>query len=260
MNEIYERWLKEATNFKHLKDWKTGMPRLILKAFQTKDKKSRGNVSRIITGPPGSGKSMYTYKIMAKTHYDFNGFTTKDDEEESYKYALDKIIYRPRELFNTVERTLKEDVQELYICGDDASIHMGRQLFDQDRQAYRRLQGTVPTLRENFACVFLTTVDVSLLAKPWREFIKHKVIIISSGSEHDYTCFAKHYEKWFFPDDVRFRIAVLFQDRFSRLVPEPFYSWYHDKKIKALREYNETVKNWRPVVKGDEPTEEDADT
>ena len=257
MDEIYEEWLKYRPSYKKLKEWNTGLPREIIKAYQTKDKDDRGNTSRIVTGPAGSGKSTYIYKVLAKTHYDFNGFTKVDEEEISYRYALERIIYHPRDLFDTVKKTLDNDEQELYICADDTSIHMGRQLFDQDRQAYRCLQGTVPTLRENFAGVFLTTIEVGLVAKPWREFIKRKVIIQQLQSQH-YSCVAKHYEKWYFPDDVKFRIALLFQDRFSCLVPLPFYTWYHDKKIKALKEYNSSIMN-KPVVQSDaEDKEEDA--
>lgn len=257
MNNIYEEWLSYRPTYKKLREWKTGLPKEIIRAYQTKDRETRGNTSRIITGPAGSGKSTYIYKILAKTHYDFNGCTKVDEEEDSYKYALDRLIYRPQELFNTVKRTLDADEQDLYICADDASIHMGRQLFDQDRQAYRRLQGTVPTLRENFAGVFLTTIDVGLVAKPWREFIKRKVIIQQLQAQH-FACMAKHYEKWYFPDDVKFRIAILFQDRFSCLVPEPFYSWYHKKKMAALKEYNDSIM-YKPVKEsGAEDEEADA--
>jgi len=257
MDEIYNEWLKWRPNYKKLKEWKTGLPPEIIRAYQTKEKETRGNTSRIITGPAGSGKSTYIYKVLAKTHYDFNGFTKVDEEEISYKFALDHIIYRPQELFNIVKKTLDADEQEIYICCDDASIHMGRQLFDQDRHAYRRLQGTVPTLRENFGGIFLTTIDVGLVAKPWREFIKRKVIIQKLQSAH-YSSLAKHYEKWYFPDDVKFRIAILFQDRFSYLVPNPFYTWYHEKKMNALKEYNQSVMEKPVRHSGSEDEEQDA--
>jgi len=256
MNEIYNEWLKYRTNYKHLKEWKTGLLKEVINAYQPDKEKKRGNVSKAVTGPAGSGKSTYVYKMVAKIHYEINGFTKIDEEEESYKYALDHLIFRPQELFNIVEKTLASDIQELIVFIDDASIHMGRQLFDQDRDAYRRLQGTVPTLRENFACVLLTTIEVPLLAKPWREFVKQKAIIQKTQTR-EFACLAKHYVKWYFPDDIRFRIGLRYQDRFSCLVPQPFYDWYHDKKMKALREYNEALKK-SPIKPFDgEPSEED---
>jgi hypothetical protein len=260
MTETYSEWLKQRPTYKKLREWKTGLSPLIIKAHQTADNVNKGNVSRIITGDAGIGKSCYAYKIMAKTHYDFNGYTKVDEEEESYKYALDNMIYRPGELFNKVCKQLDLDEQALVWCADDASIHMGRQLFDQDREMYRRLQGTVPTLRENVSGWLITTINVTLLAKPLREFTRRKVHVLPLAELDSYRRIAKHYEKWYFPDDVRFRIAINFQDKFSCLVPEPFFTWYHEKKIKALKEYNNSIMN-KPVKSSDsEDDEEDGRT
>jgi hypothetical protein len=257
MNEIYSEWLKERPTYKKLREWKTGLPPLILKAYQTKDNRNKGNVSRIITGDAGIGKSLYAYKVTAKTHYDFNGYTKTDEEEYSYKYALDNMIYRPRELFSRVKEQLNKDEQAMIWVLDDASIHMGRQLFDQDREMYRQLQGTIPTLRENVAGVLITTINVGLIAKPLREFIRRKVTVMPLAELDSYRRIAKHYEKWYFPDDVRFRIAINFQDKFSCLCPEPFFSWYHEKKMKALKEYNDTIMNKPIKSSGSEDDEED---
>lgn len=258
MNEIYSDWLKERPTYKKLREWKTGLPPLIIKAHETSGNKNKGNVSRVITGDAGVGKSCYAYKITAKTHYDFNGYTKVDEEEYSYKYALDNLIYRPQDLFKRVRIQLEKDEQELVWCLDDASIHMGRQLFDQDREMYRQLQGTVPTLRENISGLLITTINTSLIAKPLREFVRRKVVIMRIAEVDSYRCIAKHYEKWYFPDDVKFRVTINFQDKFSCLVPKPFYDWYHEKKMAALKEYNDSIMN-RPIKSsGVEDDEDDA--
>lgn len=258
MDEIYTEWLKQRPTYKKLRDWKTGLPPLIIKAHQTKENVNKGSVSRVITGDAGVGKSCYAYKIMAKTHYDFNGYTKVDEEELSYRYALDNIIYRPYELFNRVRQQLEKDEQALVWCLDDCSIHMGRQLFDQDREMYRQLQGTVPTLRENISGLLITTINVSLIAKPLREFIRRKVHIMPIAELDSYRRIAKHYEKWYFPDDVRFRIAINFQDKFSCLVPQPFFDWYHQKKMEALKEYNNSIMNKKVKISDAEDEEDDA--
>jgi hypothetical protein len=252
MNEIYKQWLDERPTFKKLRDWKTGLSPLVIKAHQTKgnvnkDNVNKGNISRVITGDAGVGKSCYAFKVGAKIHYDFNGYTKVDEEEYSYKFALDNMIYRPDDLFNRVKQQLDSDEQALFWIIDDGSVHMGRQLFDQDRESYRKLQGTVPTLRECVAGLFITTISVYLLAKPFREFIRKKVVIQRLAEASSYRCIAKHYEKWYYPDDVKFRMSIPFQDRFSCLVPEPFYSWYHNKKMAALKEYNESIIR-KPIV------------
>lgn len=260
MDETYRQWLNERPTYKKLKDWKTGLSPLVIKAHQTKTNVNKGNISRIITGDAGVGKSCYAFKVMAKIHYDFNGFTKVDEEEISYKYALDNILYRPEELFNKVKQQLDSDEQALEWCIDDGSVHMGRQLFDQDREAYRKLQGTVPTLRECVSGLFITTISVYLLAKPLREFIRKKVIIQRLAEASSYRCIAKHYDKWYYPDDVKFRMGIPFQDRFSCLVPEPFYTWYHAKKMNALKEYNESIIRHPIIPSGGEGDEEPENT
>lgn len=258
MNEIYVEWLKERPRYKKLRDWNSGLIQLSIDRHPTPDNKTTGHISRIVTGDPGVGKSMYSYKIMAKLHYAFNGYTKVDEEEYSYKYALDNLIYRPQQLFDKVRQQRDIDAPALCWCVDDASVHMGRQLFDQDREAYRQLQGTVPTLREDVTLLLLTTISINLLAKPWREFVRKKVNIMSLGALNDYKRIAKHYEKWYFPDDIRFRINLPFQDKFSCLVPEPFYTWYHQKKMAALNEYLDSIRV-KKVADSDKEVGEESD-
>ena len=242
MNEEYLQWLNERPNFKHLKDWRSGLIKLVLDRHPTSKNKQTGFISRMVTGDPGVGKSTYSYKILAKLHYEFNGYSRVDEEEDSYKWALDNMIYRPFELFEKVEHQRDLDMPALAWCIDDASVHMGRQLFDQDREMYRRLQGIVPTLREDVTGLFITTPNVFLIAKPLREFIRKKVVIQPLAELNSFRRMAKHYDKWYFPDDIRFRINITFQDRFSCLVPEPFFSWYHKKKMDALNDYLRSLK------------------
>jgi hypothetical protein len=248
MDEVYYQWLKDRPTYKRLRDWNSGLIRLTLDKHPTADNKMTGHVSRVVTGDAGIGKSTYSYKILAKVHYTMNGYTKVDEEEYSYKFALDNMIYRPRQLFDQVRIQRALDTPALAWCIDDASVHMGRQLFDQDREGYRNLQGIVPTLREDVTLLLITTINVGMLAKPWREFIRKKVHIQSMGALRDYKRLAKHYEKWYYPDDIRFRINIPFQDKFSCLIPEPFYSWYHKKKMDALNEYLNSIAD-KPKVR-----------
>jgi hypothetical protein len=257
-NETYQLWLNERPNYKSLKDWNPRLPELILKAHPSKDNRNTGHINRIVTGTAGVGKSIYAYKIMAKTDYILNGYTKVDQEENSYKFALDNIIYRPRELFERIQKQRNIDEPALVWCLDDASVHFGRQLFDQDRNLYRQLQGAVPTLREDVTGLLLTTIIVDLLAKPLREFVRKKIHIMPLAELSSHRCIARHYEKWYFPDDIRFRIHVPFQERFSSLCPEPFYGWYHKKKMDALNEYLSEILVHPVKPSGGESSESDS--
>jgi hypothetical protein len=238
MNEEFNSWLKQRPSFRTLRQWNPSLIPLIIERHPTPENKISGFIQRIITGDPGYGKSTFCYKLMAKLSYTINGYTKLDDEEDAYKFALENLIYSPNDLFERVmkQRDLAEPAWIWTL--DDASVHMGRQLFDQDRQTYRKLQGIVPTLREDVTCLLITTPATNLLAKPFREFFKRKVeMTLAEGGMQHYTRLGKHYEKRFYPDDIRFRIHNPFNDKFSCLVPEPFYSWYLAKKRKALKDY-----------------------
>lgn len=241
MNEIYELWLKDRPNYKPLSKWESGLTSRVLDIHPTLDKPFMGFDHRTIVGNPGTGKSVYAYKVVSKIHYTLNGYTKKDEEEYSYKFALDNIIFHPIDLFERMLEQKKKRQPALAWILDDASVHFGKQLFDLDRKTYRKLQGAMPTIRTAVSLLLITTPRVHLLAKPLREFFDRKVEIRVLEHFQRSPRLARHYEKWFYPDDVHYRMKIPFQDKFSVLVPEPFYEWYYEKKMKAEIEYLENV-------------------
>jgi hypothetical protein len=247
MNEIFREWMECRPNYKTLAKWNPALIQPIIDRHPTIDNKISGFIHRTIVGDPGYGKSTYCYKFMAKLDYEINGYTRLDDEENSYKFALNNMIYRPDDLFSRIliQRNLGEP--DWIWTLDDASVHMGRQLFDQDRPTYRKLQSMVPTIREDVTCLFITTPMVNLLAKPLREFLRRKMEMHVVENIKSYQRLGKHYEKRYYPDDIRFRMHNPYNDKFSCLIPEPFYKWYLDKKRKALKDYAESVIR-KPVI------------
>ena len=237
MNSIYKEWLSDRPGYKSLRKWNPHLPEIIIERHPKEKDDSAGFVSRVITGAPGTGKSMYAYMIGAKTFWLFDGCSRDEDIEDCYRQSLNSIIYRPDELFKRVKEQRKKTEPMLLLIVDDCSVHMGRALFDQDRKTYRRLQGTIPTLREDTTGLLITTPKTVLLAKPWREFIDYKCEIRSVSTYKENRRIATHYYKRYFPDDIKFRVQAPFRERFSSLCPLPFYQWYLDKKRKALNEY-----------------------
>ena len=251
MNEIHREWLSKRPKYKNLKQWNPALIDKILERHPTKENKyMKGFLSRIIVGQPGYGKSMLCYKYMAKLDYVMNGYTKVDDEEDSYKFALDNMIYRPNDFFNRIEEQINKNFPFVMWTLDDASIHMGKQLWDIDRQTYRDLQGYLPAIRDFVTCLFINTITIKLLAKPFREFFDTKIEIILEEGFTRHPRRGKHYFKEFYPDDIRFRMYHPYDDKFSTLVPEPFYSQYQSKKNAALQEYNEMRKQRKAKVDG----------
>jgi len=258
MNNIFEEWLKDRSTYKKLKDWNPGLPPLIVERHPRKKDEPSGFIPRVICGHPGYGKSMYAYKAGAKVFFIYDGCSRVEDEEECYKQALDAIIYRPSDLFDKVKKQRKKAEPALLWIIDDGSVHMGRALFDQDRKTYRRLQGTIPTVREDVTGFLITTPKTNLLAKPFREFIDEKVEIRLASAFKENRRFAVHYFRRYFPDDRNFRIQAPFRDKFSSLCPQPFYDWYLLKKRKALNEYQALCDKLSVVEERDSEEEDDS--
>lgn len=237
MTDVFQDWIKDRPGYKTLKDWNPGFAPIIVDRHPKNADDPSGFIPKVITGKPGYGKSMYAYKIGAKVFFLLDGCSRVEDEEECYKKSLDAIIYRPEDLFFKVrEQRKKHEPAVLWII-DDGSVHMGRQLFDQDRKTYRRLQGTIPTIREDVTGLMVTTPKTNLLAKPFREFIDDKCEIKLTSAFKENRRIANHYFRRYFPDDRNFRMQLPFRDRFSNLCPQPYYSWYLQKKRKALDDY-----------------------
>lgn len=258
MTETYAEWMKYRPDYKTLNKWYPHLPQVIVERHPRKSDEPSGFIPRVVTGAPGYGKSMYAYKIGAKVFWIFDGCDRVEQEEECYKQSLDALIYRPEQLFEKVKAQRKKSEPALLWIIDDGSVHMGRQLFDQDRKTYRRLQGTIPTVREDTTGLLITTPKSNLLAKPFREFIDEKVEIKLISEFKENRRMAKHYFRNYFPDDRNFRIQLPYQERFSNLCPQPFYNWYLEKKRKALNEYQELCDKLGSLpVDDNEPIEDD---
>jgi hypothetical protein len=258
MNSVYKEWLSDRPYYKTLRKWNPHLPEIIIERHPKKTDDPAGFVSRVVTGPPGAGKSMYAYLIGAKTFWLYDGCSRDEDTEACFKQSLDCIIYRPDDLFKMVKEQRKRAEPMLLLIVDDASVHQGRALFDQDRKTYRRLQGTIPTLREDCTGLLLTTPKTILLCKPWREFIDYKCEVRSLSAYKENRRMASHYYRRYFPDDVKFRMQLPFREKFSSLCPLPFYDWYLEKKRKALNEYQALCDKLilDPVDNSEEPEED----
>jgi len=259
MNEIFHDWIKERPSFKPLREWNPSLIQSIIDKHPTLTNKIHGFMHRIVTGDMGYGKTTLAYKLMAKLDYVVNGYTTIDEEEYSYKFALDNMIYRPNDLFNRMERSLDLDQPDYIWTIDDASIHFGRQIYRKDRDTYDTLEDNLPTIREYVTCLIITTPKLNNLAKPFRDFFDKKIkITLEEGGMKNHTRRGKHYFKEYYPDDVHYVIQHPYDDRYSCLVPEPFYTWMHDKKKDALRDYHKWKRD-KQIKKNDEDDKEEGD-
>jgi len=120
-----------------LKDWKSGFYEWINRRHPHFKGRQNGFMGGFIFGERGKGKSMYCYKVMAKTYWHFNGYT---DEGDAYAEALKYMIYEPRDFQKLIITNKIKGIVTPVICLTDEQIRNkkgGRQNWDRKVRFYR---------------------------------------------------------------------------------------------------------------------------
>ena len=222
-------------NYKHLKDWNNGFCNWVLRRHPGDGRKQNGFMGGFLFGERGLGKSTFCYKTMAKCYYHHRGYNTVDDEEEAYKEALEYMLFEPRDFRNLIiENKILRKVT-LIICLDDASMHFGKMLHVTDPKLYAALLGETATVRTAVTGFMINAPKRNHVAKFLREYDDYKgEASIDKGAETDtrenWNRKIRFYRWHYYPDETKYTIEIPFQNKYSCYIPEPFYSWYVDKK------------------------------
>lgn len=214
-----------------LKNWNSGMVKGIIRRHPMNPHEQNGFISGAIVGERGGGKSTYAYKVLAKTYYELNGYNTIDAEEEAYKEALDCIIFDPLSFIQLIMRNKRNRTITPAICLDDASVHFGKYLFQTNAKLNQAILGLTATLRTAVTGFLITCPTRAHLAKFLREYDDYRVRIIRQNDRWERI--ARYYQWNYYPDEKKYRVQVPFQDKYSCYIPEPYYTWYYNKKMAA---------------------------
>lgn len=222
-------------NYKKLKDWNSGFVQWVLRRHPQNPKQQNGFMGGFIFGERGEGKSTYTYKVMAKTHYELNGYSNTNDEEEAYKESLKYMLYDPSDfrkllIYNKIKRVITP-----ILCIDDASMHFGKMLHQTNPKLYAALLGETATIRTAATGFLITAPKRAHVAKFLRDYddFKGEVKVDGGGAigyRQTWNRKVRFYRWNYYPDEVKYRIQIPFQDKYSCYIPEPFYDWYLEKK------------------------------
>jgi hypothetical protein len=188
-----------------------------------------------IFGERGTGKSTYCYKVQAKIFYELNGYNKKDDEEDAYNESLKYMFFDPSEFRKLLIYNKLKRIVTPCICLDDASMHFGNMLHMTNPKIYAALLGETATIRTAVTGFLINAPKRKHVAKFLRDYDDFKgQAIVDSGPSNKYqqTWNRKiRFYRWnYYPDEVKYRIQIPFQDKYSCYIPEPFYSWYTEKK------------------------------
>jgi len=222
-------------NYKKLNEWNSGFHDWVLNRHPSKNNKQNGFMGGFIYGSKGAGKSTYCYKVMAKIYYTINGYNTFDDEIDAYNEAL-RYMYMDGDLYldRLIENRIKEIVTPC-ICLDDAGRHFGTQLYKHNPVLYDDMAGSMQVVRDVVTGFLINAPKRSMCAKFLRENDEYKGEALSdSGSR--WMRRIRFYEWYEYPDEVKRKLQIPFQDRFSCYIPDektvgfPAFENYMEKR------------------------------
>ena len=193
-----------------------------------------------VFGKRGSGKSTYCYKLGGKIYYTLNGYNNKDDEEDAYKIAIEHMIFDPVVLRTLlIKNKIKKEITP-YVCLDDASMHFGNTLHQTNPPLYAALRAETATIRTAITGFVINAPKRSHVAKCLRDYDDYKgecLVDAGGGGTSNDEAIQEHWNRkirfymWrWYPDEKKYNIKIPFQDKYSCFIPEPFYSWYIEKK------------------------------
>lgn len=222
-------------NYKKLRDWHTGFYEWVNRRHPHNNRKQNGFMGGFIFGERGKGKSTYCYKLMAKTYYHFNGYSTTDDEIDAYKEALTYMIYEPRDFQRLTSYNKIKHIVTPIICLDDASMHFGNMLHQTDNRLYSALMGQTATVRTAVTGLLITAPKRAHVAKFLRDYDDYKgEAFIDAGAENidrdNWNRKIRFYKWQWYPDEKKYNIKIPFQDKYSCYIPNEHYRPYEIRK------------------------------
>lgn len=237
-------------NYKHLEKWNSGTVDTIVRRHPN------GFAGYVIQGERGLGKSMYAYKVMAKTYLKLGEYRSirtgetipVENELDAYKASLEYMIFSPKELINLIDYNTQNRHMTPVLCLDDATVHFNSYKFFVDLYEVILLKGMFDTIRTVLTGLLMTCPKRRNLLSFLRDYDDYKVDIKKAPGNH-MDRYARCYQFNWYPDDKKYKVIVPYQDKYSCFVPDkrvyPDWSPY-DKYMEKREEYaiivNETLK------------------
>lgn len=236
--------------YKPLQEWNSGTVDTILRRHPN------GFAGYVIQGERGLGKSMYAYKVMAKTYLKLGKYHSiktgeiipVETEVDAYKASLEYMIFSPKELINLIDYNTQNRNMTPVLCLDDATVHFNSYKFFVDLYEVILLKGMFDTIRTVLTGLLMTCPKRRNLLSFLRDYDDYK-IDIKKAAGNPMDRYARCYQFNWYPDDKKYKVIVPYQDKYSCFVPDkrvyPDWSPY-DKYMEKRESYavivNETLK------------------
>lgn len=197
-------------------------------AEKIKKEHPNGFVSAVIYGQRGVGKSTYQMTVAKDLFMVDDGL----EKKPAYRKALDKMLYRPGDLIREIEEGTRKGSKRIILL-DDASAHLSKYLYFEDRKQTQLLQKLSDTLRTATTGFLMSCPNPKNLLKTLKSYPDYSVKITKEGSE--YRRKATIYRTSYLPSGTP-RVYKIAEDKYSCYIPKEIWRDYKKKRKSYLTE------------------------
>ena len=188
--------------------------------------RTNGFMHITVLGERNHGKTYYALKNMALTHYRLNNYTTREDEDNSWNYALDYLIFTIPQFKKIIKDNRKNRTKVPFILLDDAGSHFDSGLYHRSKALWQMLNICLDTIKDVTNCILVTCPFKKTLTSRLQEYDGFDIqLYLDRGFERYGTCI----NYWRLPTQHR-RWAKNFEDHFSCWLPDEVHNRYLDMR------------------------------
>lgn len=204
-------------------------------------------VGGIVYGLRDIGKSSYAIKTAYQVYRGL-GY----DEEESWRKALDSIIFKIKDVTKLIETYTDYDSRAPIVLWDDAGMHASSMSYHTDMIMARHLKGIIDGIKTATHSLILTTPNIDGLLSFLRKYDDYR-IRITGNDEWNRVAIISH---WVTHDTKSRRLRKWKKDAFSCRLPDWVHEIYKKQRASYLDEFNEEMKRKEKLKELDKRLEE----
>jgi len=189
-----------------------------------KERERNGIVTAVVCGKFGIGKSMYCLQIAYELYryLDYN-------EHDAWMNALNSMVYKPVE-YATKIKNLGMEVSPIIII-DDASVHIGSDLYQTNPKLYSAFKQSLTTIRTKTGALLYNCPMPEEIAKFIRNSDAYQIwLTIEPGSKYERLATAWEWRRRSTKNGIQRRQYKAWLQPFSCYIPKKYFDIYQAKR------------------------------
>lgn len=162
-------------------------------------------------------------------------------DDEAWERAIDCVVFKPDEFGHKLNDIYKGERRDIIIL-DDASVHIGSDLYKEYSKLYRAYKQAITTVRTRTKALLYNCANPEELAKFVRESDAYQIWLSkASGDSGKYPSYERDATAWAWRRittkmGMQRRMYRLWVDHFSCHIPNKWYKIYTTKRDKYIEQ------------------------